>query len=485
MNKYLEKIARKVVEDVKEHQDRSVNKLLENKGVLLHHSTGSGKTRTILEAVHRIQKKDKGGKHLIITPASLTTNIEKEHKKHGLPIDMKNVEVISYEKATNDIERLKKNKYSLIALDEAQKLRNTDTKRFKELAGLVSSADHRLLASATPHYNGAHNIAPLLNIAAGKKIMPTEKKEFEERYVSRTMTKPGLVAQFLRGEKPEEKISIKNKKELKGILKTYVDHYDVKTDPEAQKHFPKETHETHEIPMDANQERMYNYLENKIPWAIKMKIRHNMPLDKKESAALNSFSTGVRQVSNSTRPYVSGGAPVTPKIQKATDELHKHLKSDKNFRGVVYSNYLQAGLHDYSEVLRARKVKHHVYHGGLSKAEKSQIVNDYNEGKVPVLLISSSGAEGLDLKGTKLTQVLEPHFNASKINQVKGRGGRYKSHAHLPPEERKMKVQHFISTFSPGYFGANKSKTIDQYLKENSINKDSVSEEMNKLLKED
>lgn len=490
MNKYLEKIAKdsdKKSKPLQEHQLRSVEKLLKNKGVILAHSTGSGKTLTILEAVRRVQERDKDSKQLVITPASLTTNIDKDHKKHGLKLDTGRMETISYEKAVNNLDRLLKENYSLVAMDEGHKLRNTDTKRFKGLQQLIGKADHRLIATATPIYNSPEDISPLVNLVHGDKILPTVKRDFESKYINRKIEDPGIVSQFLLGKRPGEKVTLRNKGELAKILNTYVDHYDVKDDPNSAKHFPSKVEETHKVPMDVGQERMYKYLENDIPFLLKMKIRHNMPLSKQESAQLNAFSTGVRQVSNSTRPYVKGGgASVSPKIVKAVDELEKHHKADKNFRGVVYSNYLGAGLHDYSEHMTERGLKHTLYHGGLSKKEKDAAVEAYNSGKVPSLLISSSGAEGLDLKGTKLIQVLEPHFNKSKIDQVVGRGARYKSHEHLPEEERQVKIQHFHSTFRPGFLGkANKNKTIDEYLHANSANKDDVVNKIKSLINKD
>jgi SNF2 family DNA or RNA helicase len=484
MNKYLVKIAK---EALQKHQDRSVKKLLENKGVILAHSTGSGKTRTINEAVSRVQKLDKDSKQLVITPASLTTNIEKDHKKHGIDVDPERLEVLSYEKAVNDLPRLLKNKYSLVAMDEGHKLRNTDTKRFKGLEKLLSGADHKLLATATPIYNSPEDISPLVNLVSGEKLLPVNKSDFENRYITKTVSDPGIVAQFLLGKKPGVKTTIKNKGELSKVLNKYVDKYDVMDDPKSEKYFPRKVHETHEVHMNEKQERVYKFLEGNIPFIIRMKIRHNLPLDKKESAQLNAFSTGVRQVSNSTKPYITGGKhELSPKIQKAVDELKKHIKGDKNYRGVVYSNYLKAGLEDYSNHLNEKGIKHTLYHGGLSKKEKDAAVAAYNSGEVPTLLISSSGAEGLDLKGTKLIQVLEPHFNKSKIDQVVGRGARYKSHEHLPEEEREVKIQHFHSTFRPGFLGRkNKSKTIDQYLSVNSDNKDEVTKKIKDLIKSD
>ena len=57
-----------------------------------------------------------------------------------------------------------------------------------------------------------------------------------------------------------------------------------------------------------------------------------------------------------------------------------------------------------------------------------------------LLLASGAGSEGLDLKGTRLMQLLEPHWNESRLDQVIGRGIRYRSHEGLPPEDRNGKV---------------------------------------------
>ena len=59
MNKYLEKIAKDEEDKLKPHQERALKKLDKTHGIILSHSTGSGKTMTFLTAVERAQKKDK------------------------------------------------------------------------------------------------------------------------------------------------------------------------------------------------------------------------------------------------------------------------------------------------------------------------------------------------------------------------------------------------------------------------------------------
>lgn len=482
MNRYLLKIAS---EDnpLRKHQERALKKLEQTGGLILDHSTGSGKTRTFLEAVARAQKGNQE-RSLVIAPASLVSNIDKEIKKHNLNIDRSRLDAYSYEKATNIAEKLKNNKYGIAVFDEAHKLRNTNTKRHQELSEVVRHAKQRVLATATTAYNNPSDIAPLVNIAAGDKVLPEDKKSFDGRFIDKVVEQPPLLKRLL-GSPPQEKHVLKNKKELKEKLNKYVDHYDLADDSTAKDNFPEKIEKTVEVPMSGQQQAIYKYLEGKLPWHLRLKVRMNMPLDKKDSAALNSFSTGIRQASNSVRPYLPKYEEVTPKVKAAVDSLEKSHKEDKNFRGLVYSNYIQAGLEDYSRELTKRGISHNAFHGKMSKTQKDQAVKDYNEGKSPVLLISSSGAEGLDLKGTKKIQVLEPHFNHSKIKQVMGRGVRYGSHEHLPKVERKVEIEHYLSTFPEKKFSFGpKQHSIDQYLKHNSKTKETINDEMKKLVKD-
>jgi superfamily II DNA/RNA helicase len=119
---------------------------------------------------------------------------------------------------------------------------------------------------------------------------------------------------------------------------------------------------------------------------------------------------------------------------------------NKRSKGVVYSNYLQSGLTPYKERLEKAKIPYGEFTGEMKKKERDQLIRDYNKGKKRVLLISSAGGEGLDLKGTRVMQVMEPHWNAEKLKQVEGRAIRFGSHKHLPKEEQKVRVESYLAT---------------------------------------
>lgn len=488
MNRYLEKIAKEVTKPeaakgyiLKEHHSRVLKKLETQEGILVDHGLGSGKTGLFLKAIEIAQKKDKNAHALVVAPASLVSNVHRQAKDLGIDIDPTRLEALSYEKAVNDAERLKKKHFAIAVADEAHKLRGTDTLRHRHLSEVIVAADKRILATATSTYNHASDLAPLVNLAAGARVLPQGKKDFEDRFVHKKVEQPPLLKRIF-GHGPKEVHVLKNKKELSDKLNQYVDRYDLREDPEAAKDFPEQSEKIIETAMSSEQHALYKYMEGKLPWHLRVKVRMNMPLDKKDSAQLNAFSSGVRQVSNSTKPFMPKAVGTTPKISKAVDNLTSKHGSDKNFRGVVYSNYIDAGLNDYSEELTRRGVAHSVYTGKLSATEKDKMVEDYNKGKTPVLLVSSSGAEGLNLKGTKLIQILEPHHNDSKIKQVIGRGSRYKSHEHLPAKERKLEVERYHTVFPNGLFGKPKTHSIDQYLHHNAQSKDELSEELKGLI---
>ena len=65
--------------------------------------------------------------------------------------------------------------------------------------------------------------------------------------------------------------------------------------------------------------------------------------------------------------------------------------------------------------------------------------NKYGE-KIKVVLITKAAAEGLDFKNIRQLHVLEPWYNASRLEQIIGRTVRNLSHCALPFEERNVEI---------------------------------------------
>lgn len=107
-----------------------------------------------------------------------------------------------------------------------------------------------------------------------------------------------------------------------------------------------------------------------------------------------------------------------------------------------------------------------------------------------LLMITQSGAEGLNLRCVRYVYILEPFWNQVRIDQVIGRAIRKRSHLELPPEERNVQVVMYLATFNPRQAKANKtiqfrddSKTTDENIKELAAKKDRIIQQFLTLLK--
>jgi hypothetical protein len=67
---------------------------------------------------------------------------------------------------------------------------------------------------------------------------------------------------------------------------------------------------------------------------------------------------------------------------------------------------------------------------------------------IKLFMITSSGAEGINLKNTRFVHIVEPYWHNVRLEQVIGRARRICSHEDLPKELRTVKVFLYISIFS-------------------------------------
>lgn len=458
----------KLKSELQPHQERVLRKLESAPGMLVYHGLGSGKTLTSL-AVTDGEKTD------VVVPASLRENYKKEVKKHTVG---HNPDVMSFE---GFLKEERNGEGRNLVVDEVHLAGRPDSKRSQLLMKAAPQYNKKILLTGTPMRNHPHELGPLIKMIRGDSEIPSDKKEFEDKFVQEITTKPNFFARKLLGRTPSTTYKIKNEEKFKNLVNGIVDYHENSKDG-----FPEVETETIEVPLEGEQQKMYNYLIGKMGPAMRYKIRKGLPPSKQESKQLNAFLSGVRQVSNTARPF---GGTQEDKIRRAVLEHVEAQKENPRHKTVVYSNYRGAGILPYAERLEAEGVPYAVFDGTLSDAKRKKVVEDYNKGKINALLISGAGAQGLDLKGTRLMQILEPHWNQSRIDQVIGRGIRYKSHDHLPEEERKVKVQHFHSTMKPGLMDKilrrDPDTSADQYLKMLSDQKEALNNAFLNALKEE
>lgn len=459
------------------HQERVVQRLQrgDQPGLVVVHGLGSGKTLTSIATQDRL-----GMPSTVVLPAALQDNYLKERKKH-LAGSSPEAELTTLQRISRSGAKGLNN--PMLIIDEAHRAREINSKAYQNLRDEFKNTKKRVLLTASPFYNRPSDIAPLINLAAGQKVLEADPREFQKRYVYERKVHPGFWG-ALRGAKPGvvHELNKKEEKRLREAFSRWVDYHPGSTD-----HFPEVKRETVEVPMTKKQLEVYDSLMGKAPAWVAFKVKAGLPPDKQEAKQLNAFINAVRQVSNTTRAYTSG-VKEEPKIDVAFNRLRQTLEENPRAKGIVYSNYLTSGITPYKERLEAAGIPYGEFTGEMPKKQRDQLVRDYNTGKKRVLLLSSAGGEGLDLKGTRLVQVLEPHWNAEKLKQVEGRAIRYKSHDGLPEDERNVKIENYLAVRPPRtgvkalLLGKDPGGSADQYLTNMSRDKEKLIEQFKELL---
>jgi SNF2 family DNA or RNA helicase len=451
--------------ELQPHQKRTVRRLERVPGVLAYHGLGSGKTLTSIAATAPHETD-------VVVPASLRENYKKELKKFTTKHKS---DVKSFEKFIKDEIQEGRN----LVVDEAHLAGSAGSRRSLKLREEAKKYNKRILLTGTPVKNRPDELVPIL-----AALRPDEKElqshqAFKDAFLEAVEKKPGLLGKML-GRTPSTRFKIKNKERFRELVRDVIDYHGGST-----KDFPSTSSETVTVPMDQPQSDIFRYHLGQLPPGIRHKVRKNLPLNKKESKGLNNFLAGVRQTSNTSRPY---GGEGEAKLDRMAEEIFSRKKKDKKFKAVVYSNYLNAGVRPLSEKLEAKKIPHAIFDGSLKDKERKEIVEKYNKDKIKALLLTGAGAQGLDLKGTKLIQIMEPHWNSPRIDQAIGRGVRYKSHAHLPKKDRHVHIQRFHAESTPSnigrLFGA-KPESIDRYLENMAREKDELNNQFLDIMKEE
>lgn len=427
------------------------------------HGTGTGKTLTSLKFIERAQEENPEGNVVIVTSAALKDNLAKEADKHGVDLNWDRINTVSHEAMAREgtsgvVNKAMKNGGTLV-LDEIHKLRNPETSGHMNVMNASRSADRVLGLTGTGIINKVDDLSNLYDLVQGTNGVKAQS------FLEEVTEKQSLVDR-IRGKTPKVTLQVTNPRHLKDRF-TSLDIYYPPKDSEL---VPMVTSRTKNIVMSPRQSIGYEMAEAQsikgrpelAELARKLRAGENMTSG--EAAKANAFASQTSQAAISSAVHMDGKVE-SSKIDVALDDLAKSFRDNPEHRGVIYTNKIKAGLDPLLAKLHERGYadKIQVVQGATKKSTIQNLVKNYNDGSKPLLLISDSGAEGLDLKGTRGIQVLNPNWNDGKINQAVGRGARLGSHLHLPREDRRVDVTHYHSIFPKKFFG-NQDKTIDQYM---------------------
>lgn len=421
--------------ELKSYQKLPVEFMKNHRGLVLYHSTGSGKTLTALYAMYQFDCDI-----IIVGTKSAKKTFLDNIKKAGL--DEKRFSFYTYAKIKlllPDNVTMFKNK--CVIVDEAHHLRSENVNNLYIITAL-GLANKVMLLTATPVINYLNDLAVLVNIIRGEEVLPTDRNLFNQMFYD------------------DEKMMLINQNIFQDKIRDTISYYKMKDD----ENYPTSSTYYMEIEMNHAQIDEYVYYVKKIIFEDKditntvdiLNIDYGLLPTKKK----NSFLTATRQLSNT----LNNGEDF-PKIQAIFERVR-----DGPYPAIIYSNFLRNGIYTMATLLEKNNISYKTITGTTTPDKLDLIVNNYNSGLYNVLLISSAGSESLDLKNTRQIHIMELHWNFSKIYQVIGRSIRYKSHSNLPLDQRHVDVYYWISTFPPHIRNA----TADQYLMKISLLKKKI-----------
>jgi len=377
---------------LKDWQKEVVEFMKNNDALLVVHETGCGKTLTAIAASQCYLDEYPNRNVIFVGPASLTSNFQKEMKAY----DVKNSDKYIFYSFEKFLSLAKENKKQMnccnnfLIVDEAHNLRNPLSERMNSVFICSIKADKKLLLTATPFVNSYVDFEPLINMIYGRNVI-------------------GGKINFSTYKKPNEK------KDLE-IIETYL-YKKVHYKKKSCENFPERRDHVISIEMSKSFYKKYEKIIDE------REVFENPEV----------FANGYRRAVNSlgTEYYFS------VKIEKSIEIL-------KNGKSIIYTNWIDFGIKPIAHVLKKNKITHEFFTGKTPKKDRQKIVDDFNENKFDVLVITKAGGEGLDLKGVRNVILLDPTWNFSGIEQVVGRAIRYKSHEHLSEDERYVDVYNML-----------------------------------------
>jgi len=435
-------------------------------GLLVVRPTGSGKTRLALKATREAPK------NTVVGTASLTKNFTNEELKVFKKETPR--KVTTYSSVARGKELAGGDN---LILDESHYIRNPQTSTAKNLKEQRSKYNKALLLTATPIVNEPYDLASQVNLVANREVMPKIRKEFYNKYYKDVRVKPGIWGRLL-GVKSGTVRKLRSADKVRSDAAHLVD---IAPKKEFEKYMPKTKHEKVHVPMSSEQIKLYKYVEGKLPYHIRYKIKKGLPPSKTEAKNLNAYMSGLRQTSNTTANFVKGDVkPVSSKMDKIIDDIQAEV--NKKGKVITYSNFLGSGTSRIKSRLDAKGISYSEVHGALSKKERAAQVKKYTDkNKTNVFVFSGAGSEGINLPKTTMVQITEPHWNNARVYQAASRGVRRGD-----DPNRTVNVKHYLSTFPKSRlnrmgFGKPR-KSADQYLHELSQRKKEESANILKAL---
>jgi hypothetical protein len=173
---------------------------------------------------------------------------------------------------------------------------------------------------------------------------------------------------------------------------------------------------------------------------------------------LHLFSPKFHQILGNMQRYLNKGVP-TGKILYYSD--FRHESGSEAFEKILIQNGYEkydSEKEEIEDLIQKKSIKkRYTFITGKESQEQRRINKEAFNHKgnlrgeyIHIILISSSGAEGISLKAVRQVHVMEPFWNYIRVDQVLGRAARMESHTDLPDDERNVEQYLYLTMLPEG-----------------------------------
>ncbi|MEU0834057.1 DEAD/DEAH box helicase [Streptomyces sp. NPDC005969] len=363
-------------------------------GGCLADDMGLGKTITLLALhLHRQTDPDTAGPTLVVCPASLLGNWQREaarfapstpvRRYHGGDRHLKDlagdeIVLVTYGVLRRDREALAENAWSLVAADEAQHVKNPYAVTARELRALPARA--RVALTGTPVENNLSELWALLDWTTPGLLGPLTA--FRDRHARAIES----------GEDPQAA------ERLSRLVRPFLLRRR-KSDPGIAPELPAKTETDRVVPLTAEQASLYEAV-----------VRETMAkIAEAEGIArrglILKLLTALKQICNHPAQYLRQSTPLHGRSGKLAllDELVDTITAEGE-SVLVFTQYKQMATL-LEKHFRERGVPTLFLHGGTPVTAREEMVDRFQRGEVPVFLLSLKAA-GTGLNLTRATHVV-------------------------------------------------------------------------------
>lgn len=498
--KYYQYLVRAVMID----PGYGVGKVNNSRGLLVYHAMGTGKTRLAAAVVAALwdtreviiilnKSLQSNFMNTIIQVIELTADSAEVEKMKAFATSR--VTFVSMD-AYNSAEQARRTQGAsnpfenkLLVIDECHNffraiINSASDTNARQLYDMIMSANNArlLFLTGTPAAKDPFELVPCFNMLTKTDLLPVFYESFYSLYVDTAIRKVrnraklanrimGLVSHV---DPHKATIDTTNKKELRDdgwfpeerpVIVEYVEMGEA----QYKKYVIAREREENEgkTGFNGNAAASLSSPALSIPGSAKKSAKtYNV-----RSRNLSTFYMSDEWSSLSAMPLDAFVPEIAPKLALITDRVRAAAGPV-----LVYSQFVESGgLKPLGRFLQAAGyrsfdpskpgLQYAIISGEISADERDQIVRVFNSVEnmhgelIKAILISKTGAEGLDLKWIRETHQVEPYWDKARDHQVISRSVRLGSHDGLPTDERE--VQPYI------YIGVHNKVIYDQMMPEN------------------